>query len=119
MDLEEKIKNSDWWQEAACRPDRHYDPDTGIFLTNHLESVHDNLKYLDDDLSIHDYYQFIDARMGRLLDLLSSDTDVILMSDHGAKAMQGGICINDWLIEQGDLVLIDRPPGISSLDRRL
>jgi predicted AlkP superfamily phosphohydrolase/phosphomutase len=27
------------------------------------------------------------------------------MSDHGAQAMQGGICINEWLVEQGYLTL--------------
>jgi predicted AlkP superfamily phosphohydrolase/phosphomutase len=40
----------------------------------------------------------------------------LVMSDHGAQAMQGGICINDWLIEHGYLVLADKPPGVTSLD---
>jgi predicted AlkP superfamily phosphohydrolase/phosphomutase len=38
------------------------------------------------------------------------------MSDHGAQAMRGGLCINDWLIQEGYLVLADKPPGVTSLD---
>lgn len=67
--------------------------------------------------TIFKYYQFIDARIGRLLDMLSEETAVLVMSDHGAQAMQGGICINDWLIEQGYLALLDKPGGIVSLDQ--
>jgi predicted AlkP superfamily phosphohydrolase/phosphomutase len=62
------------------------------------------------------YYQFIDVRIGRLLDQLPDDTAVLVMSDHGAQAMLGGICINDWLIERGYLSLLDKPPGVTSLD---
>jgi predicted AlkP superfamily phosphohydrolase/phosphomutase len=66
--------------------------------------------------TIRKYYQFIDERIGRLLDLLPADATVLVMSDHGAQAMQGGICINDWLIEHGYLVLQDKPAGVVSLD---
>jgi predicted AlkP superfamily phosphohydrolase/phosphomutase len=66
--------------------------------------------------SIHNYYTFIDERIGRLLEMLPDEASVIVMSDHGAQAMQGGICINDWLIEQGDLVLLDKPAGVASLE---
>jgi predicted AlkP superfamily phosphohydrolase/phosphomutase len=62
------------------------------------------------------YYQFIDARIGRLLDMLPDDVTVLVMSDHGAQAMVGGICINDWLIDRGYLALLDKPPGVTSLD---
>jgi predicted AlkP superfamily phosphohydrolase/phosphomutase len=37
------------------------------------------------------------------------------MSDHGAQPMMGGICINDWLIEQGYLTLEYKPDGIVSM----
>jgi predicted AlkP superfamily phosphohydrolase/phosphomutase len=66
--------------------------------------------------TIHKYYQFLDGRIGQLLDLLPEDTAVLVMSDHGAQAMQGGICVNDWLIDRGYLVLQDKPPGVVSLD---
>lgn len=66
--------------------------------------------------TIAKYYRFLDERIGRLLDMLPDDTTVLLMSDHGAQAMQGGICINDWLNEHGYLVLRDKPAGVVSLD---
>ena len=66
--------------------------------------------------TIFKYYQFVDTRIGTLLDVLPGDANVLVMSDHGAQAMQGGICINDWLIDQGYLTLFDKPPGVTSLD---
>jgi predicted AlkP superfamily phosphohydrolase/phosphomutase len=66
--------------------------------------------------AVYKYYQFIDARVGRLLDALPDDVTVLVMSDHGAQAMRGGICVNDWLVEQGYLSLLDKPPGVASLD---
>jgi len=67
--------------------------------------------------TIHKYYQFIDMRIGKLLDTLSDDTAVLVMSDHGAQAMLGGICINDWLIERGYLTIVDKPEGVVALDQ--
>jgi predicted AlkP superfamily phosphohydrolase/phosphomutase len=67
--------------------------------------------------TIHKYYQFVDQRIGRLLDRISEDTAVLVMSDHGAQAMEGGICINDWLIQEGYLVLEDKPEGVVSIHR--
>jgi predicted AlkP superfamily phosphohydrolase/phosphomutase len=67
--------------------------------------------------TIRKYYTFIDAQIGELLDLLPDDATVLVMSDHGAQAMEGGICINDCLIERGYLALADKPPGIVSLDQ--
>ncbi|MBN1579269.1 MAG: alkaline phosphatase family protein [Anaerolineae bacterium] len=65
--------------------------------------------------TIRKYYQFIDERIGRLLERLPDDAAVLVMSDHGAQPMIGGICINDWLIEQGYLTLEYKPEGIVSM----
>ncbi len=40
-----------------------------------------------------------------MLELLPEDAITIVMSDHGARPMMGGICFNDWLIENGYLTL--------------
>ncbi len=61
--------------------------------------------------AIHAYYQFLDGRIGRVLDMLPADAAVIVMSDHGARPMMGGICLNDWLVREGYLVLEDQPAG--------
>ncbi len=51
------------------------------------------------------YYAFLDTQIGRLLTAAGEDTQVLVVSDHGARPLLGGICINEWLIEHGYLVL--------------
>ncbi len=60
--------------------------------------------------SIKEYYQLIDAQMARMLDKIDDNTMVLVVSDHGGKKMDGGICINEWLWRNGYLVLKDEPP---------
>ncbi len=59
--------------------------------------------------AIKDYYQHIDDQIGELLTLVDDDTIVLVVSDHGAKRMDGGICINEWLRREGYLVLRQGP----------
>jgi predicted AlkP superfamily phosphohydrolase/phosphomutase len=59
--------------------------------------------------SIHEYYKFVDAQIGGLLAKVDDDTAVLIVSDHGARGMIGGICFNEWLIREGYLVLKHRP----------
>lgn len=57
------------------------------------------------ETAIHDYYVELDRRVGEILAILPEDTLVLVVSDHGAKRMVGGICINEWLLREGYLVL--------------
>ncbi|MBI5116146.1 alkaline phosphatase family protein [Candidatus Poribacteria bacterium] len=59
--------------------------------------------------SIHDYYVNVDAEIGKTLEILPSDTSVMIVSDHGAKTMVGAICINEWLQREGYLTLKEKP----------
>ncbi|HEV3258491.1 MAG TPA: alkaline phosphatase family protein [Gemmataceae bacterium] len=59
--------------------------------------------------AIRDYYDYVDDRIGQLLEAVPEDAVILVVSDHGAKAMDGGICINEWLIQQGYLVLKQYP----------
>ncbi|HEX2032533.1 MAG TPA: alkaline phosphatase family protein [Actinomycetota bacterium] len=61
--------------------------------------------------AFRDYYRLVDREVGSLLEALPEDAVVILMSDHGARAMVGGVCFNDWLIEEGYLALESRLEG--------
>jgi len=61
--------------------------------------------------AIRDYYVALDRHIGNLLALLPPDTAVLVVSDHGAKRMEGGICFNDWLIREGYLALKEPPSG--------
>lgn len=51
------------------------------------------------------YYELMDAHIGELMALVGEDVKVAVVSDHGAKAMHGGIRINQWLMEMGYLTL--------------
>jgi predicted AlkP superfamily phosphohydrolase/phosphomutase len=51
------------------------------------------------------YYRFLDDQIGLLLEALPDDAVTILMSDHGARRMVGGVQFNEWLIEGGYLRL--------------
>jgi predicted AlkP superfamily phosphohydrolase/phosphomutase len=57
------------------------------------------------ETSFRDYYRVLDAEVGALLETLPDDVAVILMSDHGARAMTGGVAFNDWLAREGFLSL--------------
>jgi predicted AlkP superfamily phosphohydrolase/phosphomutase len=59
--------------------------------------------------AIFDYYKTIDREMGKILKRLDDRTLFVVVSDHGAKTMDGGICLNDWLIKEGYLTLKDMP----------
>ena len=71
-------------------------------------------KYED---SIHEYYKYVDARIGELLDEIDDDTSVLIVSDHGARGMVGGICFNEWLIREGYLVLKSRPDKADAVEQ--
>jgi predicted AlkP superfamily phosphohydrolase/phosphomutase len=54
--------------------------------------------------SLREYYRFLDGKIGELLDRYADDeTAVLVVSDHGAKAMVGGVCFNEWLHNEGYL----------------
>ena len=55
--------------------------------------------------AIHDYYVYVDSLIGELLELADDKTRVLVVSDHGAKRMDGAIALNEWLLQKGYLVL--------------
>lgn len=68
--------------------------------------------------SIRDYYLYLDKEIGEMLDMLPPDTMVMVVSDHGARCMDGGIAINEWLHREGLLVLAeDTPAKMTPLER--
>ncbi len=57
-----------------------------------------------------DYYKKADAGIARLLEIAGPETAVLVVSDHGAKAMAGCIAVNDLLRQKGYLTLLEEPP---------
>ena len=67
---------------------------------------------------LRDYYQPWTSRSATSWNDIPADAHVLVVSDHGAKSMEGGICINEWLIAQGHLVLHaypDKPTKFADL----
>ncbi len=67
--------------------------------------------------AIKDYYLYLDREIGHVVDSLDDDTVVMVVSDHGSKKMDGGICLNEWLMQEGYLVLRHQPEGIVPLEK--
>jgi predicted AlkP superfamily phosphohydrolase/phosphomutase len=67
------------------------------------------------ETAIHDYYVELDREIGSLIALLPPGTHIFIVSDHGAKRMEGGICFNEWLIQNGYLTLKSQPDAIAPL----
>jgi predicted AlkP superfamily phosphohydrolase/phosphomutase len=56
--------------------------------------------------AIRDYYIEIDRKIADILKKIDMEhTAILVVSDHGAKRMDGGFCFNDWLINEGYLSL--------------
>lgn len=53
--------------------------------------------------AVQRYYRQLDAHLGVLLQTMRDDDVILVVSDHGAQRMQGGIALNDWLIQTGRL----------------
>jgi predicted AlkP superfamily phosphohydrolase/phosphomutase len=85
---------------------KYHDP------THHKYEVHPTLNQ-----SIYNYYRYIDSEIGQILDLVDENTTVFIVSDHGAKKMDGGICVNEWLIQEGYLTLKSQPVTLTSIDK--
>ncbi|QEC48340.1 phosphodiesterase [Baekduia soli] len=60
---------------------------------------------------IHSYYRYLDDEIGELLERFDDETTVLVVSDHGARPMEGAICVNEWLLREGYLVLREPVEG--------
>jgi len=64
--------------------------------------------------AILDYHVHVDGLLANLLRHADDETAVLVVSDHGAKRMDGGIRINEWLRQECLLELQREPEGRSS-----
>ena len=60
------------------------------------------------------FYRYLDQEIGDILELVDKDTTFMIVSDHGAKAMKGLVCVNMALENLGLLKFKTKPkPGTS------
>ena len=111
------IQNEDWdfLMMVEMGTDRIQHAFWGFFDNRHPRYLPGN-KY---ENVIFDYYRYIDDEIGKTLALLDEDTLVLIVSDHGAMMMEGGLCINEWLINNGYLKLIHYPEEITQISKEM
>ncbi len=100
-----RSKEWDFFMMVEMGPDRIHHAFWKYFDENHPKYAPGS-KYQD---TILDYYKYLDKEIGETFKLLDDDTLFIIVSDHGAKKMVGGICINEWLIQNGYMKLVQYP----------
>jgi predicted AlkP superfamily phosphohydrolase/phosphomutase len=91
------LRSPDGVQHAACHAT---DPTHPLYTRQHAERY---------GSAILDVYRQIDAHLAELLDLLGSDTTLVLMSDHGYGPLHQFIYVNNWLMRWG-LLRVRRAP---------
>jgi predicted AlkP superfamily phosphohydrolase/phosphomutase len=64
---------------------------------------------------VAEVYRILDDRVGRLLEWLGPEQDVMIVSDHGAGPLHGVVNLNSWLAGQGYLSYVG---GGARLGRR-
>ncbi|MCA1028631.1 alkaline phosphatase family protein [Cytobacillus kochii] len=65
---------------------------------------------------IFNHYKYLDSRVAKLINNVPDNTLIMIVSDHGAKRMEGGFCFNEWLIEKEYLVLKNYPKEITPFE---
>ncbi len=98
-----------WYVEIGV--DRLHHAFWKFFDENHPRHVD------DEELAefVEQYYKLIDEGIGRLR-RAAPDAHLLIVSDHGAKAMEGAFVINEWLADNGYLDF-ERPEGQTPFDR--
>ena len=66
--------------------------------------------------AMRDYYRYLDQEVGELLACIDPEALVLVVSDHGAKKMDGALCCNEWLIQQGYLRLVSYPEAVTPIN---
>jgi predicted AlkP superfamily phosphohydrolase/phosphomutase len=66
---------------------------------------------------IDEYEQLLDGHVREIVELVPDDTRILVVSDHGAQPMDGCMCINEWLIQEGYLCLNKYPDKVTAPEK--
>ncbi|MFX1355588.1 MAG: alkaline phosphatase family protein, partial [Promethearchaeota archaeon] len=108
------MKNKEWdfFQFVIIGLDRFHHAFWKYFDKDHNKYVPGN----QFEHEIRKYYTYLDMEVGEILDLLDENVNVIVASDHGAKAMRGLICVNMAFEELGLLKFKSKPKSGTRID---
>ena len=125
--LENIFKMTDIHHKVAIEMMKRKDWDLFIYMEIGLDRIqHAFWKYMDKShvrYTYHEkfsdailkYYMKLDNILGDII-RTAPNADILIVSDHGAKKMDGAFAINDWLIEKGYLKLKDEAKPGSRLE---
>ena len=65
--------------------------------------------------ALKNHYKFCDSKIGRIRDMLDSNTVMIINSDHSVQRLDGRINLNEWLLKEGYLRLNKYPEKLTPL----
>jgi predicted AlkP superfamily phosphohydrolase/phosphomutase len=102
-----KTKPWDYFMMVEMGPDRLHHVFWQFFDPRHPKYEPGNRF----ESAFRDYYRYLDGEIASLLEVLPDDAVRILMSDHGARPMIGGVCFNDWLMREGYLSMTEPLEG--------
>jgi len=54
---------------------------------------------------IENIWKMIDSEIGKLLEEVGEDTNILIISDHGFTSLKATFCLNNWFLENGYLNL--------------
>ncbi len=108
-----RTKEWDFFMMVEMGPDRLHHAFWKYLDNEHPKHVPGS-KYKD---AVFNYYKYLDDEIGKTLGLLNDDVMILVVSDHGTKKMVGGICINEWLIQNGYMKLVQYPSESTSFNK--
>jgi predicted AlkP superfamily phosphohydrolase/phosphomutase len=94
----------------------------GLDRVHHGFWKHHDERHVDHDSRspyrevVRDYYRYLDREIGSVLELIPEDTVVMILSDHGARPLDGGFCVNEWLVREGLLALRAYPGEVTPFE---
>jgi len=62
--------------------------------------------------SLKNYYMYIDEELGEIRDALDNETVLLVHSAYAVQRLDGRVNLNEWLIDQGYMVLKKYPPKV-------
>lgn len=88
------------------------------YLWHYIDPKHKDYKPGNEfEAQILEYYKNIDAFIGTVRENAPEGTIFYVVSDHGAKRMEGMFVINEWLIDNGYLTLHSMPKEPTSIEK--
>ena len=100
-----KTKKWDYVQFVIIGLDRIHHSFWKYYDKNHVKYEPGNIF----ESALKNYYKKLDKEIGEVLKLVDEDTIIFVVSDHGAKAMKGCLCVNMVLEKLGLLKFKERP----------